>query len=672
MENKNKYLIITFIFIAVIIITGTFAWLSYRSKKTSLVFTVGDMNNMQVTLSPYQIDAEIDPELDYTDSNYVNVSATNNQNEAMNYTLYYDIEEIDSALQSTDFKYTIERSIDNGTTYTEYITGDFSTANTTNDFVILDEDVPEETTYKYKVYIWVDGYTNPNTGIEGATFKGELKADIVGLARAYLTEDIANEKSFYKEDAYREKIVSASFVDYINVPANAITTYDLKSNAKHPITAWLVPGEATDTYELYIGCNETIYGKTLQRLFQNMKGLKSVDFSNLDTSETTDMSSTFWGCSNLIALDLSNFNTSSVTGMTYMFANCSSLTSLNVSNFDTSNVISMSGIFQSCIGLTVLDVSNFDTSNVTSMAYMFADCSGLTSLDLSNFNTSKVTTMHSMFINCSGLTSLDITNFDTSNVKIMLQMFSGCSKIVVLDLSNFNTSKVTNMQSMFRNCSSLTSLDLSNFNTANVNKMSYMFFNCINLISLDLSNFNTSNVNNMAQMFQGCSALTSLDLSSFNTENVITMYAMFYNCKSLQTLDLSNFKTPKLSGDGIKQMFSGCDNLESLNISNIDTSNITNMYQMFWGCYKLTTLDLSNFDTSKVTNTNGMFNRCTSINTIYVSDKWNMDSVTDSNYMFLNTTNLPNFSSSATDKTNAHYGEGGYLTYKAYTPPSNS
>lgn len=65
-----------------------------------------------------------------------------------------------------------------------------------------------------------------------------------------------------------------------------------------------------------------------------------------------------------------------------------------------------------------------------------------------------------------------------------------------------------------------------------------------------------------------------------------------------------------------------------------------------------------------------MFYYCLSLSNIYVSDKWNTDKVTESDRMFTDCINLPNFNSSKTDKTNAHYGEGGYLTYKASTTSS--
>ena len=67
------------------------------------------------------------------------------------------------------------------------------------------------------------------------------------------------------------------------------------------------------------------------------------------------------------------------------------LKTLNVSNLDTSQVANMSNMFYACMGLTSLDLSNFDTSQVTNMSDMFGGCMGLTSLDVSNWNTSQVT-----------------------------------------------------------------------------------------------------------------------------------------------------------------------------------------------------------------------------------------------------------------------------------------
>ena len=150
--------------------------------------------------------------------------------------------------------------------------------------------------------------------------------------------------------------------------------------------------------------------------------IEKLDLSSFDTSNVTNMSSMFYGCSSLTSLDLSNFNTSSVTNMQSMFSQCSSLTSLDLSSFNTSSVTNMDSMFSGCSSLTSLDLSSFNTSSVTDMQSMFSQCSLLTSLDVSGFNTSKVTNMSYMFSSCSKLqTQINITNANTTSYRYMFK-----------------------------------------------------------------------------------------------------------------------------------------------------------------------------------------------------------------------------------------------------------
>ena len=135
----------------------------------------------------------------------------------------------------------------------------------------------------------------------------------------------------------------------------------------------------------------------------------------------------FWRCENLTEIQgLENLDTSQVTNMSEMFLGCSGLTDLDVSGFDTSQVTDMYDMFSNCSGLTDLDVSGFDTSKVTNMDGMFYGCENLKELDASGFDTSKVTNMDGMFTLCRGLTELDVSGFDTSRVTDMPEMFAGC------------------------------------------------------------------------------------------------------------------------------------------------------------------------------------------------------------------------------------------------------
>lgn len=186
-----------------------------------------------------------------------------------------------------------------------------------------------------------------------------------------------------------------------------------------------------------------------------------IDLRGVDTSCVTTMKNMFYKCKNLVALDFSELNTSNVTDMSGVFRECS-IRHLDISSFDTSSVTDMSGMFNGC-DVEHLDVSNFDTSNVVCMNDMFRYCENLVELDLSSFNTEKVTDMSRMFLCASRLKKINLGSFDTSNTSRMTEMFFNCSSLTELDLSSFNTGNVTHMSNMFRYCESLTTLDVRNF-----------------------------------------------------------------------------------------------------------------------------------------------------------------------------------------------------------------
>ncbi|MBC1926000.1 BspA family leucine-rich repeat surface protein [Listeria innocua] len=216
----------------------------------------------------------------------------------------------------------------------------------------------------------------------------------------------------------------------------------------------------------------------------------------------------------LTGIDVSEITNIVLEDKVFASGNChhlfysSAATSLDLSNFDTSNVTDMSNMFANSAA-TSIDVSNFDTSNVTNMQNMFWT-SAVTSLDLSNWDTINVTNMMGVFFR-SAATSLDLSSFDTSNVTTMRNMFYE-NAATSLDLRSFDTSNVTDMYGMFRN-SAATNIDVSNFDISNVTTMYGMFSRSV-VISLDLRSFDTSNMPDMANMFDGASQLQNLILGN--------------------------------------------------------------------------------------------------------------------------------------------------------------
>ncbi|WP_260449728.1 BspA family leucine-rich repeat surface protein [Listeria innocua] len=300
--------------------------------------------------------------------------------------------------------------------------------------------------------------------------------------------------------------------------ASEKTSSSTQQKEGSPSTKFLgtFPNGSTATWERS-GSTLTISGGTLVDPGMSIWGLTGISYRDITKIVLEDKVIVSGSCSSLFqysrgtSLDLSNLDTSNVTDMSYMFDKSDS-TSLDLSSFDTSSVTNMAFMFYSSAAASI-DVSNFDTSSVTNMYCMFRYCDVATSIDVSNFNTSNVTNMGSMFSYTSAVTGLDVSEFDTSKVTNMNGMFQS-SAATSIDVSGFNTSNVTDMNAMFRD-STVTSIDVSNFNTSNVMDMRYMFFNSA-VTSLDVSNFDTSKVTYvyLYDMFSGARQLQSITLGS--------------------------------------------------------------------------------------------------------------------------------------------------------------
>ncbi len=209
--------------------------------------------------------------------------------------------------------------------------------------------------------------------------------------------------------------------------------------------------------------------------------VETINFSNVVAHE--DMSDFFKGLTKLTSINLSNVNTSNTTNMRGMFSGDTSLQSINVGSFNTSNVSNMAGMFNGCSSLSSIDVSGFDVKNVESFSSMF-DHTAISTLDLSNWvTTDKLTNMYSMFGHNSALATLKLG-------------------------PNFNTSKVTTMNRLFVFDTSLVEVDLSVFDTSSLQDAESMFHGATNLKTIYVSDsFKNSNINNPAQMFNSTSSL---------------------------------------------------------------------------------------------------------------------------------------------------------------------
>ena len=514
MDNKKKLiiLIVSIIALILLIIGGTYAywsWSSNENQATNVVFTVtpdfscsadagGHITSNGKMLAPTDC---MDPE--YAIQRTITTSSTTTGDKVISMDLWLNVNNISTnLLNSPNFKYAITKNINSCTS--GVINSGVIGTDITNNKIDLLEGVEYSTLGDtYYLYIWLDEAENSsNTMNQSFDFSIDGECNDSGLEKALLKD--LNTTDYFREQAYITKITDIEFIYESELP-NGLTpvkTYDLGADANKPIMGYLVNGDTSGTYKLYVSSEYKIYAQGLENAFRGMTALKNISFDNFDTSGTTTMKGMFYGDTSLTTLDLSLFNTSNVHDMSTMFSLCTGLISLNIEKFNTSNVTDMGGMFQICTGLTTLDVSSFDTSNVGSMQGMFMGHSTYGGMQLheiigiGSFNLSSVTTIQGMFQFCSNLTTLDLSNWNTSGISNMQGVFYEASSLISIDLSGWSTASVTNTKLMFRECTSLENIYVSS-----------------------LWNLSGVSSTNSASMFQGDTKLPNFNSSVIDKTN---------------------------------------------------------------------------------------------------------------------------------------------------------
>ena len=245
--------------------------------------------------------------------------------------------------------------------------------------------------------------------------------------------------SFLSGPIAKSSIESINFTNTNVVASNAIDSWDVSSDGKGGVMAWYTDSDNDNLYEVTIGQKGGVVANSnSSNLFNGLSQLTSINFSQFDTSEVTNMSGTFRHCSSLTSLDVSSFNTNKVTDMSWMFSGCSKLTSLDLSNFNTSNVTTMMSMFYGTIKMNDLNISSFNTSKVTDMSGMFYSAQGIENLNLNHFDTSNVTTMERMFSEMASLVRLDISSFETPRLTNMNYFCNYNTKLKYIDMRKMN------------------------------------------------------------------------------------------------------------------------------------------------------------------------------------------------------------------------------------------
>lgn len=182
----------------------------------------------------------------------------------------------------------------------------------------------------------------------------------------------------------------------------------------------------------------------MSNMFTDVENVRELNLSNFNTSKVYDMNHMFSGMKKLERITFGpNFSTSRVNDMDRMFSGLSKLKTLDLSNFDTVNVTEMSGMFSYDVMLNDLKLgSNFTTENVTDMSYMFAGICDLASIDLSTFSTPRLKIVGNMFslidednqlVTCPNGDKLQkiyaVNDFNISKIRQTSDIFTGREKL---------------------------------------------------------------------------------------------------------------------------------------------------------------------------------------------------------------------------------------------------
>jgi len=238
--------------------------------------------------------------------------------------------------------------------------------------------------------------------------------------------------------------------------------YDYDSSAAEEVIGYVI-GTEVQIYSPHIIYAPTdssfLFAKKCIQEYGSIgfSSLTEINFNNMfDTSYVTNMGGMFYNCSALTKLDLKNFNTSNVTnvissyygwkGEEYfagIFSKCTSLTTLDLSGWDISKVVNFYNIynpapgthltvsmFSDCTSLTTLKLNGWNFASSTSLSYLFTGLTNLTEVDMSNWNTSTITNMSYMFQNCTNLPSINLSSLDFTNVTDITNMISDCTSLV--------------------------------------------------------------------------------------------------------------------------------------------------------------------------------------------------------------------------------------------------
>ena len=288
----------------------------------------------------------------------------------------------------------------------------------------------------------------------------------------------------------------------------------------------------------------------------------------------SECQSMFYGCNLLTSVDISNLDITDVTDMSFMFVHCALLQSIKMPTQKPISVNSVNYMFDGCLSLKTIDLSGFNTASATDMRCMFYGCTSLETVYVSKmFTTQSVEYSEDMFYGCPALMGESGTEYDINFInESRARIDGGSSKpgyftekaanlgwrlsgtcewsvdgdglLTVRPQSGRETGILANWEDPHRtSCSPWNEwaslIKRAVFEPGVTTQTCYnMFHGCNKLVTVDLSNLSIPPETSMVGMFFGCSSLISVDLADISVSSVASTMMMFADCLSLSSLTL--------------------------------------------------------------------------------------------------------------------------------------
>ena len=136
---------------------------------------------------------------------------------------------------------------------------------------------------------------------------------------------------------------------------------------------------------IYVGENQIIHPQNMEGWFKSFKQLREFDGRGFDLSKCISLTDLFYDCDYLKTVNFSNADTSNLRTMGGMFWRCRVLEEVDLSSFNTSRCTSIGSLFEFCGQLKKVNLSSFDTSGMDGgMRTVFNGANALQEIKLSS------------------------------------------------------------------------------------------------------------------------------------------------------------------------------------------------------------------------------------------------------------------------------------------------